>query len=126
MSLAYWCVLAAAVLPYFTVAIAKATSPYDNANPRRGDMYSGAANRAHAAHANGFEAFPFFAAAVFTASGGAPHASIALLNILCIAWIVLRIAYTAAYLGDYSSLRSVIWIVGLFLTVAIFTMPTWH
>ena len=126
MSIAYWCVLLAAVLPYLTVGLAKARGSYDNANPRAPDTYRGFALRAHSAHQNGFEIFPFFAVSVLVASAGSPRVSIALLDGLAITWIALRLAYTGAYLGNRASLRSIIWIAGFFLTIAIFTMPSWH
>ena len=126
MALAYWCMLAAAVLPYLSVAVAKALGDYDNADPRSPDSYRGLALRADSAHKNGLEAFPFFAVAVLVASGGSPHMTIPLLDTLAFVWLGLRIAYLAVYLAGYASVRSVIWVVGFFLTVAIFTMPAWH
>lgn len=126
MSTAYWCVLVAALLPYFTVAIAKVYSPYNNAKPRSPDTYKGLALRAHSAHLNGFEVFPFFAIAVISASGASPVAIDPLLNSLALAWIVARLAYTGAYLLDQASARSLIWIVNLTISVAIFTMPAWR
>jgi uncharacterized MAPEG superfamily protein len=128
MSIAYWCVLVAALLPYFTVGVAKGKDrgAYDNADPRKAGTYSGLAHRAHGAHQNGFEAFPFFAAAVFVASAGSPHLESALLDGLALGWIALRLLYTWAYLGNRPSARSLIWVAGLLLTVAIFTMPAWH
>lgn len=80
MSVAYWCVLFAAVLPYLTVGIAKARGRYDNANPRAPDTYEGVALRAHSAHQNGIEALPFFAVAVLVASGASAKAAIPLLD----------------------------------------------
>jgi uncharacterized MAPEG superfamily protein len=126
MSTAYWCVLFAAVLPYLTVGVAKALSPYDNANPRAPETYRGVAWRAHSAHQNGFEAFPFFAVGVLVASAGSASAQNPVLNSLAAAWIVVRLAYTAAYLSDRASLRSALWLAGFALTLAIFTMPAWH
>lgn len=126
MSLAYWCVLAAAILPYATVGIAKALGSYDNANPRAADSYKGRALRAHSAHANGFEAFPLFAVAVLVASGASARAAFPLLDDLALSWVLVRVAYTAAYLGDQPSLRSVVWMLGLGLSIAIFTLPAWH
>ena len=125
MSTAYWCVLVAGVLPYLTVGLAKARAPYDNRDPRAPGTYKGFAYRAHSAHQNGFETFPFFAVAVLVASSGSPQASIAALNGLAVAWILLRLVYIAAYLADRPSLRSAVWIAGLFASVAIFTIPAW-
>lgn len=126
MSIAYWCLLAAAVIPYITVGVAKRYGSYDNSNPRAPGTYEGLALRAHSAHQNGFEVFPFFAIAVLVASHAAPRISIPLLDGLAALWLALRIAYTAAYLGNRASLRSIVWIAGLALTVVIFTMPAWH
>ena len=126
MSLAYWCILVAAILPYGTVGVAKALGAYDNRDPRKAGMYDGVAYRAHGAHLNGLETFAFFAVAVLVASGSAPHAEIPLLNGLAAVWIVLRLVYIATYLFDLPTARSVVWIGSYVLTVAIFTMPAWH
>lgn len=126
MSIAYWCVVAAALLPYVTVAVAKRLGRYDNANPRAADTYTGLALRADSAHKNGFEAFPVFAVAVLVASGGKPHAVAPLLDILALIWVGLRLAYTMVYLGDAATPRSIIWIAGWLLSIVIFTMPAWH
>ena len=126
MSIAYWCVLAAALLPYITVGVAKRLGSYDNRNPRSPEAYSGIALRADGAHKNGFEAFAFFGVAVLVASGADPRHTFMLLDVLALAWIVLRLGYTAAYIGDRATLRSMLWLIGWALTVAIFTMPAWH
>ena len=126
MSLAYWCVLVAAILHYATVGIAKTLGSYDNTNPRAAASYKGPALRAHSAHANGFEAFPLFAVAVLVASGASAKITIPVLDILAVSWIVTRLAYTAAYLGDRPSLRSLVWMVGVGISITIFTLPAWH
>lgn len=126
MSIAYWCVLAAALLPYATIGLAKRLGSYDNRRPRDPGAYEGVALRANGAHQNGFEVFPFFAVAVIVASGDVAHNAFPLLNIFALVWIALRLCYTAAYLGDQATPRSVLWLAGWVLTVAIFTMPAWH
>ena len=126
MSIAYWCLLAGGLFLFLCVGIAKANSAYDNADPRRPDLYRGLAGRAHAAHHNGFEAFPLFAVAVLVASHGSPQASIFFLDTLAIAWVVLRIVYLVAYLGNQPLLRSTVWSFALVVSVAIFTIPAWH
>lgn len=125
MSLAYWCVLVAAILPYLTVGLAKSRAPYNNSDPRA-PIFKGLAGRAHAAHQNGFEAFPLFAVAVLVASGGAAKQTVPLLDGLAVLWVLLRVAYVAAYVGDKPSLRSLIWTAGFIDALAIFTMPAWH
>ena len=70
MTLALWCVLIAALLPYVATGIAKFATRdrYDNRDPRAFlDRQTGIARRADNAQKNGFEAFPFFAAAVIVA-----------------------------------------------------------
>ena len=126
MSVAYWCVLVAAVLPYVTVGIAKLGGTYDNADPRRPGLYVGVASRADGAHKNGLEVFPFFAVAILVASAANSAAASALLNAMALAWVALRLAYIAAYLADLALLRSLVWIAGWFITIAIFTMPMWR
>lgn len=126
MSIAYWCVLAAALIPYLTVGIAKRAGRYDNANPRAPGTYDGLALRAHSAHENGFETFPFFAVAVLVASGAAPDAHLPALDALALAWLALRLVYVGVYLANLASLRSLVWAAAFLLTIAIFTMPLWH
>ncbi|MEO6024781.1 MAG: MAPEG family protein [Burkholderiales bacterium] len=121
MTLAYWCILIAALLPYFTVAIAKSNKQFDNHDPRAWlGRLQGMPARAHAAHLNGFEAFPFFAAAVIIAHQ--LHADQALLNALSALYVVARIAYVACYLADQARLRSLVWMAALGLNVAIFLL----
>ena len=126
MSIAVWCILAAALLPVLTAGFAKAIGgSYDNNDPRgRATRYEGRARRAHAAHQNGFEAFPFFAAAVLLAEmkGG----SGATIDVLALAFIAFRIGYVAAYVADRATLRSVLWTCGLATAIAIFTAPLWR
>ena len=119
---AYWCVLVAALLPYVWVGVAKWGAGYDNAAPRVLDPYQGYRGRAHAAHLNAFEALPFFIGAVALALqfGGARGLW---LDLLCVAWILLRIGHGAAYIANRPNLRSLIWVVALFLNIAIFLTP---
>jgi uncharacterized MAPEG superfamily protein len=121
MTPAYWCVLIAALLPYFTVAIAKSNKDFDNHQPRAWlGRLEGRPARAHAAHLNGFEAFAFFAAAVIIAHQ--LHAHQGWLNGLAALFVLARIAYVFCYLADLATLRSVVWVVGFGLTVAIFLL----
>ena len=67
MQTALICVLIAGLMPYLWTAVAKVLGPrYDNRNVRVWQSrLEGAAQRAHAAHLNSFEAFPFFADTIF-------------------------------------------------------------
>ena len=70
IAVAYWCVLAAALLPYLWVGIAKAGGArFDNRDPRAwlARQEEPKRQRATAAQLNAFEAFPAFAAGVLIA-----------------------------------------------------------
>jgi uncharacterized MAPEG superfamily protein len=125
MTVALWCVLVAALMPLIFTGIAKTGGGFDNRAPREeADTLGGYRKRAYAAHLNAFEAFPFFAAAVIVAEmRGAPRG---LVDGLAAAYIVARIGYFAAYLGDRPSLRSSVWGIGLLLAIAIFISPLWR
>ena len=119
MTFAFWCVLAAAFLPYLTIAIGKVDARYDNRAPRDWEAkLEGYKRRAVAAHQNHFEAFAPFAAAVIIARIlQAPQDKV---NALAAAFIVLRLAYTWAYLSNRAGLRSLCWGLGFACVVAIF------
>ncbi len=121
MPFAYWCVLIAALMPYALVAYAKSSSR-NNYNPRdSAEKLEGAKRRAYAAHQNGFEVFPFFAAAVIASAqlGG----SISTINTLAGLFILCRIVYAGCYIANIATLRSLVWFAGLLLTIAIFVLP---
>ena len=119
MSIAFWCVLGAILLPYVTVGIAKWSRDYDNAAPREWlATRTGAARRAHSAHLNHFESLPGFAAAVIIAHlAGATQGWV---DALSVAYLALRIGYTAAYVGDRPTLRSLLWMAALGCVIALF------
>lgn len=123
MSIAYWCVLAAGLLPYLAITIAKWDKTYlrNNAAPRDWESrLQGMQARAHAAHLNSFEAFPLFAAGVLIAAASrAPQASV---EGIAIGFIVARLAYLACYVGGLATLRSLVWMVGFGLSVALFVV----
>jgi uncharacterized MAPEG superfamily protein len=119
MRTALICVLIAGLMPYLWTAVAKVLGPrYDNRNVREWQSrLSGVAQRAHAAHLNSFEAFPFFAAAVLAAI--AARADMQRVAMLSIAFGVARAAYGLVYLWDVAALRSLVWFVGLGCVIAI-------
>ena len=120
MTFALWTILAAAVLPYLTVGLAKFGGPgYDNAAPRRSlEALQGWRARADWAHRNHFEAFAPFAAGVLAAQFA--HAPQGLTNALAGGFILLRIAYAAAYIADRPPLRSVLWALAFACVVGLF------
>ena len=125
-TVAYWCVLAAALLPMGCAWLAKSQSigkprhqgGYDNHHPRawlarQTDWRA----RANAAQANTFEALPFFIGAVIIAHQlGAAQAR---LDILAVLFVTLRIIYVAMYVADLPTIRSAIWILALAVNAGI-------
>ena len=125
-TIAYWCVLVAAVLPIVCAGIAKygmfGKSPreggFDNHQPRawlarQTDWRA----RANAAQANTFEALPFFFAAVIIAHQ--LQARQAALDILAFMFVVLRIAYVVMYVADMAKTRSAVWALALLINIMI-------
>jgi len=94
----------------------------DNNNPRdQQQRLTGAAKRANAAHANSFESFAPFAAAVIVAElTGANHRW---LTILSLGYIVARALYPVLYIANIASPRSLVWMVSFGCTVGIFVLP---
>ena len=79
---------------------------------------SGWPARAHAAHLNSFEAFPFFAAGVIIAHlRGLDQETI---NLLAIAFIVLRLAYGLIYIAGWPRTRSAVWALAFLCCVGLF------
>ena len=77
--------------------------------------------RGLAAHQNGIEAFPLFAAAVLLAEfREAPQGWI---DALAAVYLLLRLGYVAAYIADRPTVRSLIWGGALVANIAIFLLP---
>ena len=97
--------------------MAQARAGYDNRNPRAQQaQLTGWGARAAAAHANGFEAFPIFAAgAVLSVATGHDDATGVAIGW---AWIASRVVYTALYVMDRDKLRSTVWGIGLMLSLS--------
>lgn len=126
MTIAEWMIFAAVLLYLLTVAPAKALGhkSFDNANPRDPKFYAPPLrSRALGAHINGIETFPFFAAAVLLAEfRQCPQHWI---DMLAIGFLLARLAYVAAYLGNWPTARTLLWNLGFLLNAAIFFMPWW-
>ncbi len=124
MSFALWMILAAICLPIISTGIAKAGDRNFNNNTPRDWQRSltGWRQRAYWAHLNHFEALPGFAAAVLVAT--VAHAPMGIANLLAGLWVVFRVGYTACYITDRATLRSVMFMgafacmVGLFVISA--------
>jgi uncharacterized MAPEG superfamily protein len=122
MTIAFWCVLAAALMPLAFAALAKSGKGFDNAQPR--DYLAaldGWRKRANAAQLNAFEAFPVFAAAVIIAHivHAAPQSRI---DALAAAFIVLRVLYGICYIINQATLRSIMWIGAMACVIALFVV----
>jgi uncharacterized MAPEG superfamily protein len=120
MTLAYLCVLIAAMMPYLWVGIAKyPLRQFDNRAPRDYEArLTGYRQRAYWAQLNSLEAFPPFAAAVVIAHQlEAPQGGV---DALALAFVALRIAYGLLYVADRPTLRSLAWTAGFACVFALF------
>ena len=126
MTLAEWMLLAAVLLYLLTIAPFKPMGwrEFDNAAPRDPKFYENPLrSRALGAHLNGIETFPFFAVAVLLAEfRAAPQG---LIDELAVAFIAIRLAFVAAYLLNFSTIRTLLWNAGFAVNAAIFFMPWW-
>jgi uncharacterized MAPEG superfamily protein len=125
-TVAYWCVLLAALLPYVCATLAKSggfgkprsQGGYDNHDPRgwlarQTDWRA----RANAAQANSFEALPLFIGAVIIAHQlGAGQTA---LDILAVLFVTLRIIYIAMYVAGLAAVRSAVWTAALVVNIVI-------
>ena len=125
-TLAYWCVLVAALLPYVCASLAKSggvgksrkAGGFDNHDPRAwlAQQTSWHA-RANAAQANSFEGLPFFIGAVVIAHQlGAAQMWV---DTLAVVYVLARIAFIFCYVRDIPTARSAVWTVGLLANIGI-------
>ena len=129
MTLAQWCVLLAALMPIVCAGMAKSgmfSKPqrdggYDNELPREWlARQTDWRARANAAQANCFEALPFFIGAVVIAhQHGAQQTWV---DAAAVLFVLLRVAYVACYLRNLANLRSLAWIAGMAVNVAMLFM----
>lgn len=126
LTVAYWCVLVASLLPIVCAGLAKwgmfgtpkRQGGYDNNHPRawlakQTDWRA----RANAAQANSFESLPFFIGAVIIAHQ--LGASQLRLDVLAFLYIVLRLLYIMMYVADLATVRSLVWVLALVANIAI-------
>ncbi len=125
MTIAYWCVFAAILMPVLFTGIAKFTGtgfkPKDNLAPR--DFLSkldGYRQRANWTQMNTHESIPGFMAAVVIAHQMQGDQS--MIDLLAVSYIVLRLVYGFLYMANLGVLRTLAWagavacILGLFFT----------
>jgi uncharacterized MAPEG superfamily protein len=110
MTGAEWCLFGAVLLYLLTLAPTKGLAPreFDNANPREPKFFEHPVRkRALGAHINGIETFPFFAAAVLLAEfRNSPQDWV---DGLALAFLMTRLGFVAAYVGNRPTLRTVLW-----------------
>ena len=125
-TIAYWCVLVAAILPIVCAGIAKSgkigkllsQGGFDNVDPRQWlAQQSDWRARANAAQSNSFEALPFFIGAVVIAHQLGAHQG--RLDILAFLFIVLRVIYVMMYVAGMATVRTLVWTTGLFINIGI-------
>lgn len=125
-TVAYWCVLVAALLPmvgsviakWGAVGLSRREGGFDNENPRAWlARQSDWRARANAAQANSFEALPFFIGAVVIAHQLGAYQT--RLDMLAFVFVVLRMVYIMLYLANLATLRSLVWTLALLVNVAI-------
>ena len=123
VTIAYWCILAAGLLPYAWIIAAKAAPGLDNAAPRIYlEQLTGWRQRAVWAQLNAFEALPLFIAAVIIAHQ--LHAPQERVDLLALAFVGLRIAHGLAYIANLATLRSLLWTGGMGCVVGLFVIAS--
>lgn len=124
MTLAYACVLIAALLPYVWTVIAKGSGKgrFNNHDPRQWleKQEDPRSRRANAAQKNAFEAFPAFAAGVLMAQlAGVDPAHIGWLGVV---FVASRVLHGVFYIGNQATMRSLVWFVGFACVAALLAM----
>ncbi len=108
-------------LPYVLAGLAKfgGKGGFNNHVPRVAlAKLTGWRQRANFAQANQFEALPLFiAGVVFAVLHNAP---VGLLNIILALIIIIRIVYSILYIFDKPALRSLVWFIGIVLSLSLF------
>ncbi len=127
MTIPFWCLFAAVLLPYVWFSFAapfKAAQfgkALDNHTPRLQDpALAGRAARAQGAHANSLEALAYFAPAVIVAH--LTQANAGWSARLAIAFLVCRIIHGVVYLSDRPPLRTLFFALGLLASIGLFVL----
>ncbi|EXA66037.1 MULTISPECIES: MAPEG family protein [Acinetobacter] len=114
-------ILAACLLPYVFTLIAKKSAGFrakDNQNPRAFlEQSTGLASRANAAQQNSFESLPLFIASILMAEYMVVSQS--LVMTFGIAYLVFRVIYGICYLANWSTLRSIVWLLSLLCPITL-------
>lgn len=123
MTLAYWCVVIAMLLPWVAAFYAKMYAGFsmaDNHNPREFFAHAkGKAARANAAQQNSYEIFAPFAAAVIIAHFTG-HTTQLTINCWSALFIFSRVGYLYCYIKDKPITRTCIWGFGVLCIISLY------
>ena len=121
MTIAFWCILAAGILPQLAGLYAKASRDYDNEQPR--DFLAaqqGAKARANAAMQNGYEGLALFIGAVIIAHF--LQADQAKIDMLALGYVGSRVIYSTVYIKGFGTVRSIVWALGIACIIGLFVI----
>lgn len=114
ISVAYWCILVAVLLPYVWTTIAKSAGDrYNNKDPRgwTARQENPRTRYANGAQLNSFESNPVFIGSVLMAQfAGISESTIALCAVI---YVIARVLHGAFYIMAQHALRSLVWFVGM-------------
>lgn len=115
-------VMLASILPFVVTGIAKVRGGFskrDNHETRAWQAkLQGWQQRATWAQQNAFETLPIFIGAAILAYIAAPGSLVA--TVAAWSYPAFRIAYSYFYIKDMASARSLVWLLSMFATVALF------
>ncbi|MDG1693635.1 MAG: MAPEG family protein [Porticoccaceae bacterium] len=123
MTIAFWTLLIAIMLPWLMALIKKTPASlhgkYNNRAPRASEQnLEGVSQRVLWAEQNSYEILPGYIAAIFVSFlVGAEQYCI---DIFALIFIASRILYCLCYIKNWPSLRSAVWVVSLLCIIAIF------
>ncbi len=127
MTIPFWCLFIAVVLPYVWFSLAaplrarQLGKANDNHTPRAQEpLLKARAAHAQGAHMNSLEALGYFGPAVIVAH--LCHADASWSARLCVIFIVFRLLHGAMYLADRPPLRTAFFALGLFTSFALFIL----
>ena len=123
MTIAFWCVLVAALMPYLPFGLAAGRLD-PNAPRRNTSELEGRVARAYGAHLNAFENFGPFAAAVIISY--LVESANSTVNVLELVFIVARFAHMGFYIAGVAPLRTLSWFAGMLMVIAIFVHSALH
>lgn len=126
MTIPFWCLLIVLIIPYVLAGVAgyfKTTQlgTLDNNNPRQQSAaLTGAGARVFAAQQNAWEAMAVFTAAVLVAHFAGAEAQMS--ANLAMAFVAFRILHAVAYIADWATLRSLLFVGALASAIWLFIL----